>query len=300
MQIGEELTLADGPYTVRIAPAAGARLTRLQWRRGSRLHDLVVPWPDVAAFDPHDWPKAGAFPLAPFNNKLGGARFRWQGREVQLEPAPGQRHALHGFGHRAAWTVERATGREALLRLRHPAGAHRWPWPFTLSMAVAVGEGGVGVQLALRNDAAEAMPAALGWHPFHPLPCAAARGRGLRLKAGAREDLGRDGLRRLLPAAAPPRAHRCRLTRPGTHVFTDWDGSMALALDEAFDLHVRSTGAPHLLCHVPAHARHACLEPVSAVPGALAHDGAQWRDALALPPGGVRRLSWHCSAQAIA
>lgn len=296
MRFDDQISLTCGAYGVRLSPGAGARMTALTWFDGQRNRHLLVPGGDADAFDPHDWPKVGAFPMAPFNNKLENGRFTWNGRQVALPTTPADSpHAMHGLAHRKPWTLVNATREHATLRYSHKATDEGWPWSFDLGMEVLVSADHVQMDLQLRNTSAESMPAGLGWHPFHPAASAS-----MALSSATRHDAGPQGLAVLTPSNGhSPKTRRTvdNLAAQST-VFEDWDGRLSLFLEDGLVIDVEATGASHLFCHVPPHARHVCLEPVTLMPGALRHySEAQRASLVALAPGATRAIRWRCAAR---
>src|SRR3954462_7314058 len=134
------LDLRAGPYAARVAPAAGARLTSLEWNDGGARRSLLVPW-DGQDFDEHHWPKAGAFPMLPFANRLPREGFRFGGQQVSPEAGPGG-FAQHGCAHRRAWQVAEHADRHAELRLEHGASVS-WPWSWSARQEVRLDEDGI-------------------------------------------------------------------------------------------------------------------------------------------------------------
>jgi aldose 1-epimerase len=302
MQLDDQISLRCGAYSVRLAPSAGARMTSLIWNDGQQDRDLLVPCEPAAAFDPHDWPKTGAFPMAPFSNKLEGGRFVWDGREVALPTPPSSPHAMHGLAHRIAWTLSDATPERAVLTYRHAPGGEGWPWAFGLTMDVAVADRGVQVDLQIQNLSPQSMPAGLGWHPFHPAGGSRDTGAHLSLQATACRDAGPEGLAVLTPVSTrlPRQAFEVEGLAPQSTVFEDWGGRFSLGLAEDLAVDVEAVGAAHLFCHVPQHGRHLCLEPVTLLPGALRnYDAAMRASHVALKPGARRAVRWSCSARRV-
>ncbi|WP_137919581.1 hypothetical protein [Hydrogenophaga sp. 2FB] len=295
MRFDDQISLACGAYNVRLSPGAGARITALTWFDGRRDRHLLVPSDATASFDPHDWPKTGAFPMAPFTNKLENGRFTWNGREIVLPTPADSPHALHGLAHRKPWTLAHATREHAALRYSHKPTDEGWPWSFDLNMDVTVTADHVQVDLQIRNTSAEPMPAGLGWHPFHPVANPV-----LTLTAAARHDAGPQGLAVLTPSNGQA-VHTARTLKglgAQSTVFEEWDGRLSLSVEKNLVVDVEATGARHLFCHVPAHARHVCLEPVTLMPGALRHDDEAQRAAcVALAPGAARAIRWRCAAR---
>lgn len=303
MQLGSEITLGGGPYTVRLAPAAGARLTSLTWTDGSGAHELIMPLTTTEPFDAHHWPPAGAFPMAPYSNRLGGATFNWGARQIRLTSPTGETYALHGFAHRSSWQVASQTASEAMLQYTHRAGHEGWPWSFDLMQQVVLDDTGALVRLRITNTSDEAMPAGLGWHPYHPARRLARDAQvSLRVTAHARRNVGLDGLARLEPRRGTAETTAMNLSRADLHhqtcVFEDWSGTTTLPLDQGLTLDITTTGMPHLVMHAAKELAYLCLEPVTLLPGALqVYGAAQSAEMIALAPNCSREITWRCSVQ---
>lgn len=303
MELGNEITLQAGPYAARLAPAAGARLTSLTWADGGGTHDLITPLTATEPFDAHHWPPAGAFPMAPYSNRLGGATFKWGAREIRLTSPAGETYALHGFAHRSTWEVASQTSSEAVLQFTHHAGHEGWPWGFTLRQEVSLDETGALVRLRITNTSDETMPAGLGWHPYHPARRLTRDAQAnLRLTAHARRNVGLDGLARLEPRRGTAEKTVINLSRTDLHhqtcVFEDWSGTTSLPIEQGMTLDIATTGMPHLVMHAAKELAYLCLEPVTLLPGALqVYDAAQTEALIALAPRGSREISWRASVQ---
>ena len=304
MRTSDPLALRAGPYAASVLPHAGARLASLTWNDGMRDFDLIVPLPAGIAFDPHHWPAGGAFAMAPYSNRLGGAGFTWGGRRIELTAPPGENYALLGFAHRSSWELLSHAPAATVLRYTHRADHEGWPWPFELTMQVELDARGAMLRLSITNQAEEPMPAGLGWHPYHP-----ARGLTTRpqaevlLAAHARRDVGLDGLARLPPHTGPGEATPFALTSADLHhqtcVFEDWTGDASLPLAPGLRIAVQTTGARHLVLHAAKGLAHVCLEPVTLLPGALQVYAAQQSAALiALAPQCTREITWRCAVVA--
>jgi aldose 1-epimerase len=321
MRVDPRLHLQSSNWRAEISASAGGRLTRLDWLGSERPVPILAPWPDITSFDPHAWPKAGAFPMLPFSNQLAGGRFTWAGQHVQLELSPGATHALHGVAHRMPWEVVSACDSSASLRYRHASGTGGWPWPFEAKLDIHLSSDSIEVRLSIRNVGDTAAPAALGWHPYHPYPSASSGGEG-RLTQGPGDDSGRRSADRralslvggpgcpvgsfgVAPSADPTTVRIAEhnwdaASLPSqTTAFECWDGRLSLRLASTHCLIVKSTSCPYLVLHVPSTGSrmpdYLCLEPVTLLPGALKRNYAHQRDlSIGLLPGEVRTISWRC------
>lgn len=274
---GERIALQCGPYTAEIAPAAGGRVASLVWREGGVRCPLLVELQDDD-FDEYQWPKAGAFPMLPFANRLPREGFRFAGEGYRPQPCPSG-FALHGIAHRRAWQVVDASSQRARLRLVHDPGGEGWPWPWTAEQDIELGAHGLRVTLTLRNDAVEPMPFGLGWHPYHPV---AAR---LHFMATGRRELDAQG--RAGDEDGPPVLD---MVAGETAVFTGWDGRVQIPSTGAGTIAVTCQDVGALVVHRPATGDYLCAEPVTALPGWLGQSAADG----VLGPAQMRTLAWRC------
>lgn len=279
------IELGSGPYSARVAPAAGGRIAALTWREGERTVPLLVEW-DGQAFNEHDWPKAGAFPMLPFANRLPREGFVFRGTLVRPEPGPAG-FALHGSAHRRAWSVVESTSQRAVMRCTHDGGDAGWPWPWVAEQVVELGQRGMTVTLSIKNEASEPMPLAMGWHPYHPADPDMA-GECLEFTARARHELDENG-------CAGSQIEKPSFTvQPGeTAAFSEWIGSARLHFPAKGCIAVSCTGASGLVLHRPVRGNYFCAEPVTLLPGRLGEktesDGSG-----VLHAGRVRRFTWTC------
>ena len=303
MQLDSEITVRAGPYTARLAPAAGARMTSLTWADGGSTRDLIMPLTSTEPFDAHHWPPGGAFPMAPYSNRLGGATFMWGTRQIRLTSPNGETYALHGFGHRSGWEVTSQTANEAVLQYHHRAGHEGWPWSFSLMQQVTLDDAGALVRLRITNTSNETMPAGLGWHPYHPAQGLARDAQAsLRVTAHARRNVGLDGLARLEPHRGSTDTTIIALGRADLHhqtcVCEDWSGTTSLPLDRGLTLDITTTGTPHLVMHAARELAYLCVEPVTLLPGALqVYDAVQSEAMIALAPQCLREITWRCGVR---
>jgi aldose 1-epimerase len=126
-------------------PADGGRL--VSFRVGD--HELLVAnGQDIFHF--------GSFVMAPWVGRLRDARFNWGGANHQFIANSGP-HALHGLVTDRPWQV---TGEgELSIELGAP-----WPWPCRVVQRAQLSPGRATFRIEVY--AREAMPAAVGWHPW--------------------------------------------------------------------------------------------------------------------------------------
>jgi aldose 1-epimerase len=137
------------------------------------------------------------------------------------------------------------------------------------------------VTISVRNESCEAMPLAMGWHPYHAVAADIAPG-DLRFDASARRDLDTQG------RAQGPEIEPVFLMRRGeTTAFEGWAGTLRLRAPCGGTIAIGAEGAGELVLHRPSAGDYLCAEPVSALPGHLAC-------AFPLQPAETRVLSWTC------
>ena len=275
-----------------MSPSAGGRLCRLVWHGPRGDLELVVPVDVTEPFDEDHWPKQGAFPMLPYANRLKDASVLWKGAAHPVRAAPGHSHGLHGVGHRRAWQVGHCSTSAVRLEWQHPADRLEWPWSFSATLEYALSAEGLHVALRIRNDATTSMPAVLGWHPY--VPADWLKAVALSGSAAAVHLLDSDGICHPTAGLGAPRAGAVAvdvLRTPHTlaleKLCSPW--SMQAASGERWCL---NTDAPHLVLHVPPDRAYACIEPVSALPGALgAPAGLRSLQDMELAPGSTRELT---------
>ena len=292
LEIYPTVRIESGPYAAEISPAAGARLLSLTHTDAQESIDCIVPWNGSDAFDSHDWPKAGAFVMLPFCNRMAPARFDWQGQTITLDNGSPSGQGLHGFGHRRSWQLRQSTPSSASLQLMHPAQDADWPWTFEANLMYQLSDAGLRVELTVRNTSPGDMPLSLGWHPFLPHPTERTEGQNECLVHAQRlHPIGLDGLGLVEESVeqASLQTFPVQTQLAGTTVFEKYSGTVRVPLNADWRLKMTSQQASHLLVHVPLGLRHMCVEPISALPGALKQvAGNELR--LSLGPGRARSL----------
>jgi aldose 1-epimerase len=276
----QRIELRAGPMRAVLFPAAGGRVGQLHHALAG---DVLVPLAD-ARFNPMQWPRAGAYPLVPYHNRIAGARLVNNGETIQLVPHPAAApHSLHGPAHRRPWRVVDAAGVAARLALEY-AEDEDWPWPFLAEQHFELSPLGMTVTLSVTNRGQTSMPAGLGWHPyFNSAGPASANAEFCWRHA---DDYLPDGLR------AP--ATQAAIGAP-TAYLQEWSGAAAVLLSGA-----RLTiGADPLFAHLVLHRSDGitCIEPVSHVANGfnlaaqgVADTGTVWLDPGATLAGKI----WLC------
>lgn len=257
------MRLASGDWALTAAPERGGAITSLT--RSGR--DVFRPTPSDAT-EPTDFT---CFPLVPYANRIANGSFVWHGRMVTVpRNHPDHTHPLHGLGWLLPWTITSANERELVMRLEHRGDEH-WPWAFVSEQRLTLTPDGLTATLVLRNEAAEAMPFSLGFHPYFT------REDGLAFDA--------EGMwladKEMLPTRHVPAdtlgdwSAGATLTRSELidHCYTGWSGRATIARADG-NLALSAEGATALHLYLPPEQDFFCAEPVSAMPDAVNHDQA--------------------------
>ena len=303
LQVDPTVRIHAGGYEAIISPSAGARLLRLSYSHNNQDIDCVVPFGQIASIDPYLWPKAGAFVMLPFTNRLEPAEFEWQGRLITLENGSNSGQGLHGFGHRREWTIIDMSDSHISLELVHSACSKEWPWTFQAKLTYSVNALGLSVALSVCNTDTSTMPVSLGWHPFIPFSTSDASEKSmLNFYASKFHDIGLDGLGIARLSEVAPIRHVFALDAKaaGTTAFENFSGDVEIFLEKNLRLKLMSQHAPHLLVHRPKELPFVCIEPVGALPGALKHYTKAQKDReLSLYPGAWQHLVCSLGVEAI-
>ena len=151
--ISTVIELRAGKAAATIAPDEGGMLLSLRVAGRELLVQRRAGTEPVPTF--------GSFLMAPWVGELSMGQIEFRGQRAQIPPNKG-RHAIHGLVAAGAWEVLDAG--PAATRLVRTLGA---PWPFggTVVQEIRLDPEGITLEAEIRARD-EAMPAALGWHPW--------------------------------------------------------------------------------------------------------------------------------------
>lgn len=147
--------LDAGSDSAVVDPEAGGRLASLVAGGRERLIGRVQAG---SSFPAISW---GSFLMAPWVGRIRDGRVDWQGRSYQL-PANNAAHAIHGACFEVPWQVEAAS--DASVEMRLALDMARWPFGGIVRQRISLRPG--SLECVASITATEAMPAALGWHPW--------------------------------------------------------------------------------------------------------------------------------------
>lgn len=164
------VVLADAAgHRVRIA-FHGAALLSLEVPRNGGVFDIAWGYRDAAEIKAR---KGSHFAiLAPFGGRVGDARYRFDGRDYDLEPAVAgpAREFRHGFVRGADFAIPELLADEASARctLTTSAIRPRPGYPFSIDLAVAftLDATGLTLEARMRNVGDRPAPCFVGWHAY--------------------------------------------------------------------------------------------------------------------------------------
>ena len=266
--------LHAGALRLALRPDLGGCIAGL-WHRETPILRSVEPVELATA-----WP-SGCYPLVPYSNRIGYARFRWKGHDFTTRPNFGESpHSIHGVGWMRPWERVSSSAVEVVLRYRHAADAD-WPFAFEATQYFNLTPQSLHVEMVVTNLAEVAQPVGLGWHPYFPKR---ARSR-LHIELAERWDGDATGL--------PVR----KVAQPGIdagvahlafdNCFDGWHGAARIR-DERFSLQL-SSSLDRLVVYTPPEKDYFCVEPVSHVSNAIHMADPLAHGLRSLAPGGSTR-----------
>lgn len=253
--------LENGVLRADVVPGAGGGLLRFDaLRGGSSEGDAIPVFRPARLDDALREPKALAcYPLVPWSNRIGGGRFVFQGRTIEVprtrddEPYP-----LHGHGWLMPWHPV-AQG-ETFIELAAMVDSDG-PYRYLALQRYTLAGNTLQIALTVRNEGMP-LPFGLGLHPFFP------RTRDVRLHAPATGmwQAAPDHLPTVLHA--PPEDADFRKLRPLAagadidHSFEGWDRRAEIVWpDRRLSLAISADTSRYVL-YTPVEQEFFCFEPV--------------------------------------
>ena len=258
--------------------------------------------------------------LCPYPGRLASTTMEFEGAAYELEPAEQFGRPIHGFAHDRAWLVQEqsASSVAAAFRLSReaPERLHRWPADFELVAKWRIDGGRLTGQFTL--TALGRMPAALGLHPYFPIPLIeGGNADACELDVPARlwqpqQDLLPVGPLEPASARAPFPGRVPLAGHAFDDAFTGLDAGedaglgggaqiVMAVVDPAAGISAELSFAPAFSACVlftPPHREAVCIEPYTVLPGAASFDSARgWK---VLEAGESLRANVRLTLQAVA
>ncbi len=163
------INLETPRFYLEIDPELGAGVAEFSTRReGKDRLPIMRTAPRDAGWFNH----LSCYLLAPWSNRIKGARFLWRGDTYALPADWPDGTAIHGLVKDKPFRIVERSPVSALLRYDHqPGNADGWPWSFRCDARYQLTDRGMLVRLRLKNTTsviAVPMPAGVGFHPFFP------------------------------------------------------------------------------------------------------------------------------------
>ena len=256
--IGEDGTeafeLRAGALRLALRPDLGGSIAGL-WHHGVPVMRSVEPEQLARSR------KAACFPLVPYSNRIGYAKFRWKGHDYTTQPNFGDNpHSVHGVGWQRPWEIVSSSVLELVIRLRHPGDAD-WPFAFEATQDFTLTPHSMHVEMVFINTAEIAQPVGLGWHPYFTK-----RSRS-RLHIELSERWDSDATQLPVRKVAQPGIDSDVSHLSFDNCFDGWNGPARIR-DEKFSLQL-SSSLTHLVVFTPQDRDYFCVEPVSHVSNAI-------------------------------
>ncbi len=258
----ELVSIAAGDSVCTICPALGGSIT--SWSIG---HQQMLRRADAATTACGDPLSLASFPLVPFSNRIGYARFIWNNREINIArnfaPEP---HAIHGTGWREPWAIDEIGDTYIVLSLRHDADA-RWPWAFVARQSYRLNDGGLEMTLTATNLADEAAPLAFGHHPYFDQQDANLIFKAAHVFMSGKDALPTEAIKPVGQFAF--RTNGVIAGRDVDHCYSGWDGHARIQWTErplALEIEADMTAA---VVYIPKGGTAFCFEPVPHINNAL-------------------------------
>ena len=301
---------ARNQVVVSIAPSAGNIVFEMQVK-GRNV--LQFPYASLEEFKAK--PGLAGIPfMGPWANRLDEQAFYAGGRKYAFDMELGNvrgAHPIHGFLSAASeWEVVEAradaTSAWVTSRLeffRHPLWMAQFPFAHTIEITHRLQDGALETTVALHNLSVEAMPVAIGFHPYFTLSDAPRDqwtiGLGARTEWVLAPDKIPTGETRPITERFPDPKAAALKDHDLDHVFGDLvrDPSgravMSVAgksqkLDVVFGPNYRAA-----VVYAPKGRDYICFEPMAGITDALnlAHRGL-YKELQQIPPGGTWRESF--------
>lgn len=269
--------------TASIAPQLGFNCFSFAPMIGGQ--SVEVLWHDPQFREGNTRPSRSGIPiLFPFAGRIRGGKFRYRGRDYQLEANDGLGNAIHGFVYTRPWRVlsqqESMLSGEFQASIDDPAILDRWPADFRIHATYAVSGQQLTATYEITNTGDEPLPWWLGAHPYFRLSLGGGSPADAVVQFAVEEEWK---LADLLPTGkvrGVPEAESCARgaiigDRQFDNVYSidvrtsEWQGSVT---DQAAGIATAIRfGQPFGKCvvFIPPHREAICLEPYTGLPNAF-------------------------------
>lgn len=158
-------TLSNEFWQLEIAANLGASIKSLKVKQGPSFENLMRLTPD-AALNGNSASPFSSFILAPFSNRIRGAKFVFEHLEYQLRATASDGSTQHGDVRNWAWQVIEDNGSLICSFDSRSVSDFNFPFPIRMKLTYRLLENAFETQLELENVGSSAMPAGFGLHPY--------------------------------------------------------------------------------------------------------------------------------------
>lgn len=153
--------ILDNEYSrVVVCPELGGALLAYQVRLDGEVRSILRNTPTATKAN-----EGSNYALLPYSNRILNGRFLWRGAQIQLPlNNPPMRHSIHGHGWQNPWDVKEKDKTSVTLSYRHKADS--WPFDYSAKQQISIQKHSLLLELSLKNEGYEEMPAGLGFHPY--------------------------------------------------------------------------------------------------------------------------------------
>lgn len=158
--------LENEHWQVGIVPETGSSTAFGRVWHGGQWLDIMRP---TAPADFGNASQCASFIMLPWCNRLRDARFRYAGRDYQLQPSSSDGTAIHGAVRRLPWQVESAEPTRVVTTFNSadfPPEQINFPFRFSGRAEFRLDRRDFVMTLTVRNEDTQPFPAGIGHHPY--------------------------------------------------------------------------------------------------------------------------------------
>jgi aldose 1-epimerase len=169
----EEIHDASSGARARILVSLGFNCFSWQPNLGGQSREMLWADPEFEAGDKR--PSGSGIPiLFPFPGRIAGAKYRFGGRDFQLEPGDPFGNAIHGFVFNRPWRiVEQSSSKivgEFQASIDDPTILARWPADFRIRVSYEVRGLQLSSDIQYENTGDAPLPSGFATHAYFRLP----------------------------------------------------------------------------------------------------------------------------------
>lgn len=159
-----EIILSAGRLRATILPHIGAGIADFSVQGPS---GFFYPIMRRAAHGEMNASLLSSFIMAPWVNRINGAKFSWGGKEYKIRPTTADGMAQHGDVRKRPWHVVTDTATAATIDFNSETFRDsNWPWRYRCRVEYTITPEAFSIDLSLTNSHNEPFPAGCGHHPY--------------------------------------------------------------------------------------------------------------------------------------